>query len=193
MFYRVLKIICTPILYLLFRIQVVGKEKIKKEGAVIVCSNHTSNLDPLILVAIMPQNLYFIAKEELFKVPVLGWFLKSVGVFPVKRGTHDINAIKTCIGILKSNKALGIFPEGTRNKSDKAIQPKAGVITFAARTGSPVLPIAICKPVKFFKRTRVIIGDLITYPKEEYGRLDYEEYKHLSLELMQHIYEMRNF
>lgn len=192
MLYRFFKIILTPVFYLLFRIEVINKEKIKKDGAMIVCSNHTSNLDPLILFSIIPQNIYFIAKQELFEIPVLGWFLKKVGVFPVKRGAHDTKAIKTCISILKHNKTLGMFPEGTRNREGKKIEPKAGVILFAARTDSPILPISICRPVKFFRKNRVIVGNLINYPKEKYGRLEYDEYKKLSADVMKNIYKLRD-
>ena len=105
-------------LVLFFRpVELRGTENLEDEAA-ILCANHSSAWDPILLVLAMPQsfNVRIMAKKQLFSIPVVGWFLRNIGVFPVDRGNSDINAVKTAITSLRDGWNLLIFPEGTRVK-----------------------------------------------------------------------------
>lgn len=115
--YKIGKLLCSVIFYPLYRIKVVGKENIPADGPVIICSNHISNVDPPVVGITSSRNIYFLAKEELFKNPLIGGILKKVHAFPIKRGMRDRNALRKGLDILKEGHALGLFPEGTRQKS----------------------------------------------------------------------------
>ena len=97
------------------------------------------------------------AKEELFRVPVLGWLIHRFGAFPVKRGGVGKDTIKTTLNLLRSGKVLGIFPEGTRRAAPDG-SAKRGAATFALKTGAVVIPVAIMGQYKLFRRIRIIYG-----------------------------------
>lgn len=102
-------------------------------------------------------------KEEVFKIPVLGWLLRCVGAFPVSRGNSDMWAVKTAIDIVDKRKVLGIFPEGTRSTDGKLLKVKAGAILIAAKSGGDIVPVGINATIKpkMFKRTTVRIGTVL--------------------------------
>ncbi|MCC3358304.1 lysophospholipid acyltransferase family protein [Bacillus sp. REN16] len=142
----------------LYRIEVLGRENIPKEGGVLICSNHIDNLDPPVVGVTSPRPIHFMAKAELFKVPVLGWILPNVNAFPVKRGVSDRDSLRTALKILKEGKVLGIFPEGTRSKDGQLGKGLSGVGFFALRTDCVVVPCAIIGPYKAFGKLRVVYG-----------------------------------
>ncbi|MEH7387417.1 lysophospholipid acyltransferase family protein [Bacillus sp. JJ1521] len=142
----------------LYRIEVLGRENIPKEGGVLICSNHIDNLDPPVVGVTSPRPIHFMAKAELFKVPVLGWILPNVNAFPVKRGVSDRESLRTALKILKEGKVLGIFPEGTRSKDGKLGKGLSGVGFFALRTDCAVVPCAIIGPYKKFGKLKVVYG-----------------------------------
>lgn len=144
------------LLKLFFRLQVEGKENIPPEGPVIAAANHVSILDPPALSGCIDRQIYYMAKEELFKNPLLGWVLRTIGTFPVKRGIGDREAIKKALSVLKEGNVLGMFPEGTR----KSGEVQMGIVMMAYRTGAPILPIALFNTdrKKNSGPIRVIIG-----------------------------------
>lgn len=142
----------------LYRIEVLGRENIPREGGVLICSNHIDNLDPPVVGVTSPRPIHFMAKAELFKVPVLGWILPNVNAFPVKRGVSDRESLRTALKVLKEGKVLGIFPEGTRSKDGKLGKGLSGVGFFALRTDCVVVPCAIIGPYKAFGKLRVVYG-----------------------------------
>ncbi|MEH7224262.1 lysophospholipid acyltransferase family protein [Bacillus sp. JJ1566] len=142
----------------LYRIEVLGRENIPKEGGVLICSNHIDNLDPPVVGVTSPRPIHFMAKAELFKVPVLGRILPNVNAFPVKRGGSDRESLRTALKILKEGNVLGIFPEGTRSKDGKLGKGLSGVGFFALRTNCTVVPCAIIGPYKPFGKLRVVYG-----------------------------------
>lgn len=156
--YRIAKIIVSILFYPLFRIKVVGKENIPKNGPVIICSNHISNLDPPVVGITSPRVIHFMAKEELFKKTFSRKLLTGIHAFPVRRGMADRNALRTGLKILKEGKVLGLFPEGTRSRTGKPGKPLAGVGFFALRSDAVVIPCAIKSSYKPFKRTIVTYG-----------------------------------
>ncbi|WP_010284260.1 lysophospholipid acyltransferase family protein [Bacillus timonensis] len=142
----------------LYRIEVIGRENIPKEGGVLICSNHIDNLDPPVVGVTSPRPIHFMAKEELFKVPGLGAILPKINAFPVKRGVSDREALRTALKVLKEGKVLGIFPEGTRSKDGKLGKGLSGIGFFALRTDCVVVPCAIIGPYKKFRKLRVVYG-----------------------------------
>ena len=144
---------------LLFRLEARGIEHIPETGPVIIASNHISNLDPPTVGVFVKRKVHFMAKEELFKVPVLGQLIHSFGAFQVKRGGVSKDAIKTAIALVKSGKMLGIFPEGTRNSSSG--MAKKGAAMIAMRSGAVIVPTAIVGDYKLFRKTYVYYGEPI--------------------------------
>lgn len=151
---------------LIFRVKTVGKENIQKNGPYILCANHTSNWDPLLLISSIKRKVYIMAKEELFKNKFIKWLGKKCCVFPVKRGKKDIESIKFSLKVLKEEQILGIFPEGTRNGMRRNGKAQNGAAYLAIRTGVPVIPVAIQGTFKPFTKVKINIGKPITF--EEY-------------------------
>ncbi|MDF0726204.1 lysophospholipid acyltransferase family protein [Cytobacillus sp. S13-E01] len=142
----------------LYRIEVIGTENIPSTGSVLICSNHIENFDPLIVGITSPRAIHFMAKEELFNVPVMGKIVSKVNAFPVKRGMSDREALRKGLKVLKDNNVLGLFPEGTRSKDGKLGKGLAGAGFFAIRSNATVIPCAIIGPYKLFGRLKVVYG-----------------------------------
>ncbi|MGV3263349.1 lysophospholipid acyltransferase family protein [Cytobacillus pseudoceanisediminis] len=142
----------------IYRFEVIGKENFPAEGGVLLCSNHIDNLDPPVVGINAPRPVYFMAKEELFNVPVLGKILPDLNAFPVKRGMSDREALRKGLGILKEGNVLGLFPEGTRSKTGQLGKGLAGAGFFALRSEANVVPCAIIGPYKAFSRLKVVYG-----------------------------------
>jgi 1-acyl-sn-glycerol-3-phosphate acyltransferase len=135
----------TSLAKLLFRISVKGKHYLPRKGGVIVASNHRSNLDPVVLGwACRPRELSFMAREDLFRVPVFGTIISLVGAFPVKRDSADRGALKEALRrVNKLHHGLVLFPEGTRQQEGVVAQAKAGVGFLAVKSRVPVVPVYI--------------------------------------------------
>ena len=161
--YKTLVFILKPIFKLIYRLEVIGKDNIPKNGKSILCPNHTSNADPILLATSLNRQIFFMSKKELFKNKLLGKFLKSLGAFPVNRGAGDTSALDKSKEILKSGNLLGLFIEGTRSKSGEFLRPKTGASMIASETQSNVIPIYIrCIDggrVRPFKKNILIIGN----------------------------------
>lgn len=142
----------------LYRIEVIGRENFPKEGGVLLCTNHIHNFDPPVVGITAPRVVHFMAKDELFSVPVLGQLLPRINAFPVKRGLSDREALRKGLGLLKEGKVLGLFPEGTRSKTGELGKGLAGAGFFALRTEAYVVPCAILGPYKAFSKLRVVFG-----------------------------------
>lgn len=154
---------------ILFPCKVVGKRKIPKGKVIIVC-NHRSNIDFLYLWNSIWRKQYVLAKKELFKCKLIGWVFKRCGGIPVDRDNIDISVIKNCLNALKQNKILTIFPEGTRNKTDKdLLEFKAGASVFSIKSNAPIVPIYIKKRPHFFCFNKIIVGDPISFDESYKG------------------------
>jgi 1-acyl-sn-glycerol-3-phosphate acyltransferase len=149
-----------------YRIKVEGLENFPKEGGVLLCTNHISNFDPPVVGVTAPRKVFFMAKAELFKVPILKNLLDNFGTFPVNRGGSDREALRTGLKILKEGNVLGFFPEGTRSKNGELGKGQAGAGFFALRSTAAVVPCAIIGPYKPFKPLHVVYGKPI--PMDEY-------------------------
>ena len=163
-----------PIFRFLFRGQVIGISNLPKTGGVVVVSNHGSHLDPPILGHALGRPVAFMAKSELFKVPILSFIISACGAYPVKRGAGDREAIRNASNRLSEGWATGVFLDGTRQENGRVNDPKAGAALLAARTGSPILPVAIVNSHRAFPKGSVLprfvsihlrLGELIQPPK----------------------------
>ncbi len=157
-FYGFAKVVVGGIYRPLFRIRAIGRENVPKEGGVLLCSNHLHYFDPILLGLTLDRRIRFMAKKELFSVPLLGKIITVLGAFPVKRGMSDRQAIRTGLKILKEGHVMGIFPEGTRSKTGKLGKPLAGAGFFALKTDAAVVPAAIIGNYRPFKRMTVVYG-----------------------------------
>ena len=152
-------------------VTVQGREKLPRHH-VLLCPNHSSNWDPLIIAVHLPVNyrLHAMAKKELFQNPVLGWILRRLGVFPVNREGTDIKAVKTAIQILKDGDNLMIFPEGTTIHNGIGYvdglpaHAKSGAAMIGVRTGAVMIPVFVDGEKRPFHRTRLIFGDPCVLP-----------------------------
>jgi len=194
MSYKFFRFLLRVLYRFLFRLRAVGTENVPTEGAVIIASNHISLLDPPAVGVLIKRQVHFMAKEELFKVPVLGSLIKSFGAYPVKRGGVSIDAIKSSINLLKSGKMMGIFPEGTRQKANDpnaAAGAKKGTAMIALRSNAVVVPVAIVGGYKLFRRTMIVYGkpvDIksVTAPEGK------DIYEAVTDEIMRHINQLKS-
>lgn len=158
-FYRIIYTIAAPIIHLLFPCRVVELEDFPEEGA-LLCANHASGWDPIIIALNLPRDsrLTVMAKDSLFRIPLLGFFLKKLGIFPVKRGGNDLTAMKTAMKVLGGGNRLLVFPEGTRVEEQGEVEAKGGVTMMATRTGVPMVPIYCGGKHKFLRKTTIVFG-----------------------------------
>ncbi|MEW6275269.1 MAG: lysophospholipid acyltransferase family protein [Bacillota bacterium] len=158
MFYRFARAFCRFLLFALRRWQVSGKENVPPDGGLIVASNHVSYWDPVAVGCALPRKVFFMAKAELFALPVLGPAISSLGAFPVYRSGSDARAIKKALALLRRGQVVGIFPEGTRSHTGQLLPPHVGAAMLALHGRVPVLPVALIGTRGVFGRVKVVIG-----------------------------------
>jgi 1-acyl-sn-glycerol-3-phosphate acyltransferase len=156
MIYSFCRTILRGVYAVLFRLEARGLENIPAAGPVILCSNHISNFDPPTVGVRLNRKIHYMAKSELFRVPLFGSLIKALGAFPVNRGGVSKDSIKTAIALLKDGNVMGIFPEGSRNRGGDAA--KKGAALIALRSGAVVIPVAISGSYKLFRKTVVAYG-----------------------------------
>jgi len=165
--YSFLKGLFTLVLILLGRWKVKGREHIPSSGPLVVVCNHRSYWDPILVGCALNRQVHFMAKAELFSYPLLGTVLNKVGSFPIKRGQSDRNALRTAINLLKENKIIGVFPEGTRSKTENLLPFKPGINMVAYKAQCPILPMAVVNSRKvllgWFYAVEVRIGKPIAF------------------------------
>lgn len=158
----------------LFRIHVHGSENEPENGGYLVCCNHISFVDVLSTAVAIKAQIRFMAKKELFKIPLLGWLIKTLGAFPVDRKGNAVAAIKKSVSLLESGEVVGMFPTGHRYRGVKfdttRENVKGGAAMAAYRAKVPVLPMFIATKkdkVALFRRIDIYVGKPIAY--EEFG------------------------
>lgn len=157
--YRFLRPIITFLMKLLFRIEIIGSENIPTEGGVVLAGNHQSNFDCVLLISSTKRMIHFIAKKELIDGK-LGFFFKWMGIIPVNRKTKNKKAVNEAIKVLKDGEIIGIFPEGTFNKTEYITMPfKMGAVKMALDSDVKIVPFAIIGEYKLFKKNiKIIFG-----------------------------------
>ncbi|HEY2354039.1 MAG TPA: lysophospholipid acyltransferase family protein [Gaiellaceae bacterium] len=146
----------------MYRIEVVGAEKIPADGPAIVVANHESIWDPFILGVATPREIHYMAKSELFSPAPLGWAMRSLNAFPVERGGGDRDAMSEAGRLLAGGAVLGIFPQGT-SKPEKQIGWHRGAARLALATGAPLVPVRLSgtKPLPRRAQIRIVVGEPI--------------------------------
>ena len=191
MMYRFVVFIARIFFLLFYRVEYKGLENIPKSGALIVTCNHISLLDMFLFASRMPRKIHFMAKKELFSIPIINIIIKSLGAYPVNRGHGDRNAGKVTLQLLSEDKAVGIFPEGTRRKKNqKRIRPKVGAALFALQSGAHILPVGIFGSYRIFSKLKVVYGKpyIIDFPDGE--KATKEDMQKMVDDLMEIIYSL---
>ncbi len=189
MTYKIVKTLFVFIYTCFFPTKVVGAENVPKKGAVILAANHLSNWDPVLVGVFLSRHLIYLAKEELFKVPILKTVLKNVHAVPVKRGSSDRAAIKTALEMLSLKKCICMFPEGTRSKDGKLHKGASGVALIAAKSNAAVVPVAIegTYKIRLFRKLKITFGKPMYFEAEKANKETLQEF---TAKIMQEIATM---
>ena len=185
-FFRTFRVLFSWVVGLIFRIKVVNRQNEPAEGGYVVCANHISATDPIMLCyAFRKHQVRFMAKKELFGIPVLAQLIRMLGAFPVDRGGGDVGAIKNAVGIVEGGCCLGIFPQGHRypGEDPRGTPTKNGAALIAVRASAPVVPVYIWRKGKkggVFRRTYVIIGEKIPFESFGYDKEATGEYNRIT-------------
>jgi len=148
-----------PIIRFLYPFRMEGKENIP-EGAALLCANHSSMFDPLLITLSMdPHDFHrHVAKIECRDIPLIGWMMSKSGTIFVKRDSTDMDSVRACLKALGSGDKLMIFPEGTRVKDGEHVEPKSGAVFLSVRKQVPLVPIYVPRKKKFFRPVLVRVG-----------------------------------
>ncbi len=164
--YRAGQFVLWGYFHLVFRMKVIGAENMPKDGPVLLCSNHLAKRDPVFLGVCQKRQVFYMAKEELFRNKFLGGLFRKLGAFPVKRGTGGGDALEDAYALLSQNGVVGVFIEGHRSKDGKLLKPKTGAALLAYKTKAPVVPVCITaedgKHPAMFKTTMIRFGKPIS-------------------------------
>lgn len=188
---------CELFMSLVTRRRVIGKNNVPTTGSMIVVANHLNNADPPILgLSVWPREMAFMAKEELFRNPLLRAILRGVGAFPVNRGRFDREALRKAREVLHSGTLLGLFPEGKRSKTGGMEEAMPGPALMARHFKSPILPVGIYGTEKakggfwFFQRPRVTISIGIPFDLPATGHASKDDLKNDTDFIMRKIAEL---
>ena len=193
---RFLVAVLRPIYFLVFPYKIHGAEHIPPENGepCILCPNHISNLDPVVLMCGLKRPIYFMAKAELFRNRLTAWLFTEVfGAFPVNRGKGDTTAVDTAVELVKEGKLFGIFPEGTRSTNGQLLRAKSGVSLITSRTGALVIPVAIKtknQQVRPFRMTHVIVGEPMTPEELHLTDPEHPDLRYSSRKIMERIRQL---
>lgn len=167
MLYNITRSLAFLLCKLLFALEARGEENIPREGGFILASNHASYLDPIVLGAVCRRKLNFMAKEELFGIPLFSRLILAVGAFPLKRNAVDLSALKEAMRRLENGGALVVFPEGRREfayNSFAFLEPQDGIGFLVAKLNMPVIPAfiqgsarALPRNAKFIRRAKICV------------------------------------
>jgi len=174
-------------------VKVTGADKFNHtQGRCIICCNHISMLDPVLIACYVKRKINYMGKKELFDVPILKTLLKGVGVFPVDRSGASMSAIKHAISILKEDKVLGIFPEGTRVSGYNEENAKSGVSMIASMGNSIIIPVFIRSKFKLFSKVEIVFGEPTNYFEGIEGRVTSEKHTEIGKQILKDIYSLES-
>ena len=167
-FYNFVRWLLNVLTRIYHKVEYRGTENVP-DRSFLACSNHVSFIDPALVAIGVKRHFRFMAKAELFRIPVLSFIIKKLGAFPVSRGSGDMTPINTSIDIINGGGNLLIFPEGTRSRTGELLRPRSGSALVAMKTGADILPVAIRyeKKGRFRSKLTVSFGEMI--PNAELG------------------------
>lgn len=171
--YDIARAILRPLFGTIWRMQVTGIENVPASGPLIIACNHRSYLDPPALGTASPRRVRYMAKKELFDLPVLGPVIKAVGAYPVDRKGSAMTAIRRSVEVLQQGGCIGIFPEGTRNLSGQE-EARQGVALLANLGGAQVVPACVVGTdgAKRLRQIKVAFGKPLSLPKDRKATRD---------------------
>ena len=185
-FYRGCYAVLSGLVGWVLRIHVTGHENEPDEGGFVVCANHVSASDAVVLCyAFRKHQVHLMAKKELFKIPILSGLIRMFGAFPVDRKGSDVSAIKTAVSVVKEGKCMGIFPQGHRypGENPRDTEVKNGAALICTKANANVVPVYIKRKnnrAKLFRKTEVIIGKEIPFDSLEYNHEATGEYTRIT-------------
>lgn len=196
--YMKLHFLLAPLLRFIFRVKAVGKENIPKEGGYVICANHIAIRDVLVIASASPRQIRFVAKKELFNIPILRSVIVGLGAIKLDRGGNDVGAIKKSVEQVKKGEIVAIFPQGHRYPGvDPLTTPKkngAALITY--RSKCDCIPVCIKtknNKYRIFRKVEVIFGKPIPFSKLGFGDGGNEEYKLVTNRIFNSIAELGGF
>lgn len=191
----IIKFVLRIVTLLLYRVKIVGKENIENGKPYILCPNHISNWDPPTMVASLKRNdIYILAKEEMFVNGFIKWLAVKVHALPVKRGKQDVKLLKDSVKVLKENNMILIFPEGTRNGIKKKGKIQNGAVLISLMSGAPIIPIGIQTKTKYrpFTKVKINIGKPMDFSEYKDKKGDKETLDSLSRQVMEEMIRLTN-
>lgn len=191
MAYLIVKFFIRIYIAVFFKVEVKGMDYVPKKDAAIVCSNHISNFDPVFLAAFLNRMPRYLAKKELFEIPVLSWLVKKLKAIPVDRNSADMKAFKSAMEYLKNGELLGIFAQGTRVKEGEMKGAKAGVALFAVKSNAPVIPVCITGNYKLFSKITINFGLPVKFEEYKNKKLKTKELEEIAEIIMGKIYDLK--
>lgn len=165
MFYQITWLLCRGVLRVLRRWEVHGAENLPLTGGIVIISNHVSYWDPVVIGCAIRRRIFFMAKAQLFRIPVFSTIITALGAFPVRREGADREAIRTALEHLARERVVGIFPEGTRSKTDTLLKANNGAALVALKGQVPILPVAVIGTRGVFGKVRVRFGQPLYFPE----------------------------
>ncbi len=159
--YKLSKVILGPIFKLYYSTKIIGKENIPSKGSIVIASNHIHLYDQCAVILSTKRGIHYMAKKEYFDNKFTKWFFKGSGCISVDRKGDASDAVETAVNVLKDGGAIGIFPEGTRNKTEDLLLPfKFGAVSMADKTDSYIVPVGVSGTYKFRSKDLTIkIGE----------------------------------
>jgi 1-acyl-sn-glycerol-3-phosphate acyltransferase len=203
--YWVVKGTLTPVLRAGYRIHVEGKERVPREGAAILASNHRSFLDSIFIPLVVPRRVTFVAKAEYFDSKKTAWFFRGVGQIPIRRegGTASELALEAAMGVLRDGGVFGIYPEGTRTRDGYMHRGHTGVARLALRSGAPVVPVGLIgtdevqptdkKMPRLFKRVVMRFGEPLSPERYAESAHDHLALREFTDEVMYEIAQLSGY
>lgn len=184
-----------PAIFKLWRIHVSGEENIP-EGGAIIAPNHTAFSDVLVVSASIKRQVRYMAKKELFKIPLLGSLIRGLGAYPVNRGGADVSSIKLTISMLEEGELIGIFPQGHRygKRDPRTTEVKAGIGMIAYRSKAPIVPVFIDNArgkTGILRKNYVTYGRPIYFEELEFVSGGQTEYLNASKIIFRHVCEIK--
>jgi 1-acyl-sn-glycerol-3-phosphate acyltransferase len=180
-----------------FRFRVAGRELVPRSGPVIIASNHVSYCDPPVIGSAVPREVYFLAKEELFANRAFGWLIRRYNAIALKRSVGDIGAVKKALELLRQEKVILMFPEGTRSLTGKLLRPRPGVGLIACMAGVPVVPAYVTGTNRLgavlLRKAALAVSfgkPILSGDFREQGLNDHERYERFSQEVMKRIADL---
>ncbi|NLJ58794.1 MAG: 1-acyl-sn-glycerol-3-phosphate acyltransferase [Tissierellia bacterium] len=192
MFYKIVVSILRVLVLLIFDLKIHNKENLDKvEGGVIVCGNHLSIIDPVILAVSSKRQVHFMGKKELFNNKILSFIFRKLGAFPVDRSGVSLSAIKNSVNVLKNGGILGIYPEGTRvQKGYNDENAKPGIALIANRAKVKIIPVYIKGKYKFRGKIELFIGEEKDYFENITEKINAQTYTEIGKEILKDIYSL---